>query len=245
MLKTIHPRYYLELGRKELWISFKFFLKVLFLSFIVMGILAIPTFVFMQSDMKKSTLDVAQFKVTTTFETLERIELPENNPIASFDTSGNESFEKGWFLVTKEKFYFKLFDEKKSINIYDFDFTQNREVSLDIINGFLIFLLPGLFAWYYFIYGLKYLLIIIPFAVISFIFAKMSKSRISVQQAIVLALYTATPLIFIEIIMIPFSFNKFLITFSPIMGVNFSLIPLTLFFILFVTAIRINRTNEL
>ena len=71
----------------------------------------------------------------------------------------------------------------------------------------------------------------------------MFKNTIELKQCIVLSLYTITVMVLLEILTLPFSINKYILTFSPFIGINFSGIAVTIYLILFVTAIRLNGSR--
>jgi hypothetical protein len=245
ILKSVQPRYYSYLGDQSLKTALKYFLSLLLLSFIIMSVLSIPKILYFKSDLEKGLLDIVQFKVDTKLQTNKPIRLPANDPIIAIDTTGNETLNKKLMLITSDSVYYSFFGKDKQIKVNGFDLNSNRADSLNLFTFLAIVLLPFAFIFFYLLYAVKYLLTLLGVTIATFIVAKIMRNRIRFGQTIVLSFFTATPMILLEILTIPFSMKKYLIIYSPSFGLYFSLIALTIYFTLFLTALRLNGSKQL
>ena len=182
LLKTLNPKYYLDLGEKELYNAIRYFLTLLLAAFLVMSVLAIPKAFFIKSDMDKASTDIVEFKFNSEFETAKPVSIPKNSPVITFDTTNNKSIDTELILITDEKIYYNLFGTEKETDMEGYDFTKNRKGAANVISLIFLFMLPSIFAFYYLSYLAKYLAIIIICSIISFIGARIMKNTISYKK---------------------------------------------------------------
>ena len=244
-LKTLNPRYYRELAEKEFTTSIKYFFIILLTAFFLMSVLAIPKLITLKSDIESSVLNINNLKINANFDTIKPISLPRDNPLITLDTTNNKTMDTEIFLLTNEKLYYNISGRYKEITLGEYDLTHDKEGARKTITLITLLLLPSFLLFYYLAYLIKYLLIIIPFALISLLFTRMTKNKVSFKQAIALSLYTSTAMIFIEILTIPFFIKDYIFTYSPFLGINFSAIAITAYLTLYVTSIRISGNPEL
>ena len=244
-LRTLNPRYYTELADKEISKAVKYFLTIILIAFIIAEIIALPKILTLKSDFEKGLLEISEFKIDADFQTLKPISLPRDRPLITLDTTDNKTRDTELLLVTDETMYYNISGKSNEITLSEYDFTQNKESSKKLLIAMILFILPSILIFYYLAYAIKYLVIIIALSFISFALAKLMKNKITLRQSVVLALYTSTIMVFLEILTIPFQIRKYIITFSPILGVNFSIVAITLYLTLYITSIRINGNTEL
>jgi hypothetical protein len=238
ILKTLSPRHYSELGERGIPRSIAYFISVLFVVFILAGVIAIPKIIYLKSELDKGMLDLQKFTISGEFKTAKPILIPHEGPLLSFDTTGNRTLQTELLLITDKTMFYSILGKTGKIEFKSEDYSQNRKDMAKLLISAALFIAPSLFFFYYLAYMVKYVLIIIPLAIISFLVSKLFKNRIRLDQAISLAFYTSTIMIFIEILLIPFSIKKYLLTYS-FLGVGINIIALTLYLALYVTAVRI------
>ena len=243
--KALNPRYYTDLGDEEPVNAFKYFLVLMALAFLFAAILAAPKIYLMKEGVEKGFLEIKEMKFSGTFKTTGPIMIPRNNPAVTFDTTGNKTRDTEILLVTDKKVYYNLFGREEEQEIHDYDITQNRDEAGEMMKIIMIALIPGVVLFYYLMYLIKYLAIMTLNVAISFGIAKLFKNSIEFKQAVSLAIYTATPMVLIEILSIPFFIKKYLLSYSPFVGMNFSIIAITFYLTLYVTAIRVNGSKAI
>jgi hypothetical protein len=204
LLKSINPRYYLDLAEKTPKQAFKYFLALLLFSFIFMSIIAIPKLIIIKSDLERDALHISKFHLSADLETVRPINIPKSRPIISIDTTENETLDQEAVLITDEKIFYQALGMQDEMELKKFDFNEDKAQSSRMIIRLLIFILPSIFAFYYMVYMIKYLTIILFLGIAAFLLSKLFKSRVTFSQTISLSFYTSTIMILLEILMIPF-----------------------------------------
>ncbi|MDO8480402.1 MAG: DUF1189 family protein [Nanoarchaeota archaeon] len=240
MRKTLVFKHYLELGEKDVGKAFRYFLTLILFSFCVLMLLLIPKIVDISSNMQTSALSIGQLRLDAKLATKGPVMFPSKSPFLTLDTTGNKTMQTERFLITDKALHYNLWNENLSVEFASYDFANSRDMGVKTGLAFLLLLLPGILLFYMLAYLAKYLLVIFPLCVLSFLLAKTFKSQITLAQTLMLAFYAATPMVLLEILTAPFGFEQYLFSQSPFMGIQFSAIAFGLFFIYFVTAIRIN-----
>jgi len=245
ILKSINPKYFHELFDRDYKESIKYFFLMLFFAFLLMGVISIPKYFLIQSDITQGSLNIEELTVGMEFTTTGPVIVPKYNPFITIDTTGNETFDSEWIHATDELIHFKYFGEEKKIPVEAFHFQENPEQNLKAFSYIGLFLIPSFFFFYYVIYLAKYLIIIIPFALISYLFARFFRNSISLKGAISMSFYSSTAMVFLEILTLPFFINKYMFTYTPFIGINFSIFAITVYLMFFVTAVRIVGNKNL
>jgi hypothetical protein len=245
LLKSLNPKYYRELAEKDISNAFLYFFILIGIAFLLMSIISVPKLLFLKADLNQAFLDVTSLHINADFQTAKPISLPKDKPVISFDTTNNKTLEKEAILVTDKSMYYNLFGKKTEIPIGSYEMGTNRQQPSEFIIGILLFILPSIFAFYYIIYALKYSVLIIVLALASYVIAKVTKNKSTLKEAIVLSVYTSTAMILLEILSLPFFITDYILVYSPFVGVNFSLIAITIYLVLYATAIRLNGNPDL
>ena len=240
MGKSFTFKHYLELGEKDVGRAFRYFLTLLVFSFFVLLLLLIPQAVDIGSNMQTNALSIGQLRLDAKLATKGPVMLPSKSPWLTLDTTGNKTMQTEHVMITEKGLIYNLWNQNQTLAFSTYDFANSRDMSVQILLGFFLLLLPGILLFYFLAYLLKYLLLLIPLCLVSFLLAKTFKSQISFAQTLMLAFYAATPMVLLEILTAPFFVKQYLFSYVPFMGVQFSAVAFGLFFIYFVTAIRIN-----
>ena len=245
LLKSLNPKYYQDLGEKDIKSAIKYFLALLLFSFIIMSIISIPKLMLIKSDLEKDTLQISKLDIEAKLETSGPILIPNGRPVISLDTTGNRTLDTEAILITDDTVHYRLFGKEYETKMGKYEFTEDKTVASKLIIKIVLFIMPSILTFYYIIYLLKYLLIIIPISFLASVFAKIVKNKVKFKQAISLSIYTSTIMVLLEILAIPFFIKDYLITYSPFIGLYFSIIAITAYLTFFVTAIRINGNKNL
>ncbi|MBR9699571.1 hypothetical protein GOV09_03900 [Candidatus Woesearchaeota archaeon] len=239
ILKSLHPRYYIYIGERRVSSAITYFLAVLFSALLLMLVIAAPKMLLIKTELDQALLNIAELKIKADFETAQPVSLPNTNPIITLDTTDTKQIDTEVLLLTNERLFYDIGFQEGTIDLGEYDFTADRESSKRITILIFTLLLPSVFVFLFFTYMVKYVLIIYPLAFLFYAFAKPMKNIVTLPQVLSLSFHTATIMILIEVLTIPFDFKSYLIVQSPLVGVYFSWIAITLYLILFVTAIRI------
>ncbi|MBS3106658.1 DUF1189 family protein [Candidatus Woesearchaeota archaeon] len=240
MRKAFVFKHYLVLGEKDVGRAFRYFLTLLAFSFVLVLLLLVPKAIDIASNAQTNALSIGQLRLDARLTTKGPVMLPSKSPFLTLDTTGNKSMQTERFLVTEKALHYNLWNENKSVEFATYDFANSRDRSVAVALILFLVLLPGILVGYYLAYLAKYLLIIVPLCILSFLLARTFKSQITLAQTLMLAFYAATPMVLLEILTAPFALKYYIFSYVPFMGVQFSAIAFGLFFVYFVTAIRIN-----
>jgi hypothetical protein len=185
-IKTLKPKYYRDFGEKTLKNSFRYLTSILFISFILMAIIAIPKTLFVITNLDNSLADISQLEIEAKFKTEKPILIPSKNPIITLDTTGNQTLDDEMLLFTDKKLYYNVIGNKGEFEFNNYKFTENKEDSQSILILLMLLLLPGIFLIYYLTYLIKYIIIAVAFAIISFPLSKIMKNTIKFKQAFIM-----------------------------------------------------------
>ncbi|MBD3163667.1 DUF1189 domain-containing protein [Candidatus Woesearchaeota archaeon] len=238
LLKSLNPKYYMDLLDKDFSKSIKYFCSLLLFSFLLMAFLAVPSLLIIKSNMDKQVLDISKLKISADFETAEPIHIPENSPIITLDTSGSETLDEEAFLITDKYILYNLLGRKGEIGSTEFDFTKDRENFKNKLLIVLLAFLPSIFFFYYIAYGLKYLLILLMVSFLGYAFSHTTKNKLRFTDSLKLSFYTCTWMVLIEILSIPFFVKSYLLAYTPLIGLHFSVLAITAYLTVYVTSVR-------
>ena len=244
-LKTLNPRYYRSLGETAPSSAVRYFLKILGVLFILMFLIALPKILLIKSHLNEAAIHISQLDVNINLETTEPILIPQKNPLIVLDTTGNRTMQNEILLITKDLLFFQFAGNDQDFPFGQNDLVENRRQMVSMFTGLFLLILPTLFLIYYILYVIKYFLIIIPVAFVTYAFAKPMGNALDFKHMLSLSFYTSTIMIIIEVLTIPFNWNKYLLMHSPIIGLNFSIIAITAYLTLFITAVRVMGNRDL
>jgi hypothetical protein len=238
VLKSLNHHYYRELSERRVESALIYFFALLLFGFVLAGILSLPLLFFLKADVDEGLLAINTFKINADFETVRPISLPSQQPLITLDTTNQKTIDTEVLLITNDKMYYQLLNKKGEVALKEFDFTSNRKQSTGSFMWLLIFLIPSIFSFYYLAYLLKYIIIIFITILVGFVLAKMMKNIIEFRETVVLAIYTSTAMVLLEVLSLPFFIKKYLLTYTPFVGLNISLVAITIYLILFAIAVR-------
>lgn len=242
--KSLNPRYYTELSERRLDSAVIYLIILLGFAFLLLGILLLPKAYMIKEDIEDGLLAINTFKVSADFETVEPIMIPNKRPLITFDTTDNKTIDSELLLVTDDKVFYKAMDKEGSFALSDVDFTKDRKQSKDALIKVGIFLLPSFLTFYYFAYLVKYAMIILLTGVVGFVVARGLRNGIELRESIIISIYASTVMVLIEVITIPFFLTKYLVIYTPFIGINISIVAITLYLTFYVTGVRLTGSRN-
>jgi len=241
VLKSLNPKYYLDLGEKKLAQSIRYFLLLLAFTFILVFILLIPKWFIVYSDIQTGLNNLEKFELSADLETMEPIYIPQSNPVLVIDTGDTD--EAGILTIKKDSLEYNFGDKQGEFSLDKIDLASDNWRFIKWTIFLILVLLPGIFVIYYIAYLIKYLVLIIPITFIMFLLGKIFHKQVELKRVYVLSLYASTIMILLEVLTLPFFMSKYLLTLSPVFSLNFSIIAITAYLTYLVTAIRMQAES--
>ncbi len=237
VLLAMHPRQYSELSARSLKSGIVFILSLMLASFIVMALVSAPRLLSMNSYIESELSKFSELNISISAKTSEPVMIAGEDPQIIIDTSITSpemGSEKA--LVTEEFMVYRPYGRQRVINFSEFkDITAKKSEASRLIVFIFILLIPTLFITAYAMLLAKYAITITAFALVLFAGVRIAKKDLGIKKALNTAIYAATPMIFLEIVLMPFN-SKYLVPVFQFMGMNFCLITLLAYALLGVSA---------
>lgn len=245
VLYSQFPKKYHELSQRPIKTAVEYLLSLLLVSFIVMGVLAVPKYLLLPQYIDNQFEKINTFTVDIDLETNESVKFTEKDPQLTIDTSPNATLEEGRVLITDEIFYLKNFNK---ISEYKFDDYKNLKDNPEFVKKMFLFILimtlPSVAIISYFGFFFKFIAEIILLSLIAFVILRMAKHTTKLRDIFVAGIYASTIMVVLDILAIPYSLGKYLIN-VPILFFGINIISLLLFLILFILALIIITSKEM
>lgn len=225
IVSVFNPNSYEDLSNRTMKNVFSYFFSILFVSYIIMVIVAIPIFVSFESQLNKELSKFDEFIVDVNISMSEPIYLKQIK--LGVDATGDKNLTYENILITKNYIqsqpfycYFKplcLFGSTKvnKIALDDYKDVVSKQgeyaawlslVALFVFPWILMNLFLGLF--------LKYLIIALFFAGFGLALVRIINRRIKLKRIFKIAIYASTPMIVVNTINIPIGFPLLFIPFT-------------------------------
>lgn len=203
MLSSFNPTKYHTLMDVKKRRAITYFLQMTALVFVVTIILMIPNLFAVPEIVSDEFSKFNRLQIDLDYEQTAPINLPQNNPILTIDTTPTREKEfSGFMLITDQSFYYRLTPFTKGTRI-----ALEDEASAGISNvivSLLILSLPTMIVLTYIYSVIKYLIIIGVLALIGFVLARVIRFGITIQQTFKVALFAATPMVVLALLTKPF-----------------------------------------
>jgi hypothetical protein len=204
---SFNPVAYDELSERLVGNTFKYFLAVLLLGFILAFLLAVPKIAGTAHYLNEQFNKFEKLDVNLDYEMKEPVVITENYPLVTIDTTKEpKEFKKG-VLITEEKFYYAIlpFTSPRSFDIKKaYDVAANSGNASNYIYVLLLLMLPSFLVFGYLNFFIKFLLVVIAGFILALVIARIIRYGITVRELINVSLYAATPMILIRMITLPF-----------------------------------------
>ena len=229
--KAFYPNAYGLLNKRKVKQALSYLFSFVFVCFAVMAILSIPKLLVMPTYIEKQMAKFNQFGITVNVDTKEPVLITNSSPYLIADTTGKyNNLSIGKFLLTKDSLYYQKFGRQKVLNLGDYSNFVGKETRLNRLwFCVFIFMMPSIALFLYAIYLIKYIFIILLSALIAFGVTRAVKVAMEFKKLVVVAVYSSSIMIALEIITIPFFLDKYLMPFTIFFNISIGLIPLALF----------------
>jgi len=204
---------YKELTKRNTGESFRFFILFFTLLAFISLLLSIGNFIAFPDMIKDEISKVEEFTINVDFNTTEDLNFPSNKPLISIVDYENESDAK--ITVTDEEIIYRpMIGVRKNFSLGDYgDIKENSEEVGKLAGALFVLLLPSLIIYAYLYHVIKYLLIAVLYSLIAKIVVTLIGKKIRYKKLFSAGLFSLTPLILIEMILLPFHLQLYYIPF--------------------------------
>ena len=240
ILYSLIPDRYKGQSKKSYKDAFQYLLSILLVFFVIASILTMPKLLILPSYLLNQSGKITQFDLNPALLMSGPIIITEKSPLIIIDTTGNfTNLTMGKVLITdKNLFYKDSFRKTRAYGGENFsDITTHKSDLVKLVLWLIILTLPAVLIIVYFLFFVKYLLIIIISSLLAFVLTRLLKFILDFKEIVMIAFYSTTVMAFLEIIAIPLGISGFLFPIPVIYGISLSLVPLTLFLIYFLLGI--------
>ena len=152
-VKSFNPWQYNEISDKSIGRTIMYIVILLFLSFIIMSIIAIPKIALLPGKLSNEMGKFDNFKVSVDIKMSSPIILTPEDPQIIIDTTGQTQLTTEKLLFTKTAIYYKPIKEVKAINTSIFaDVAANRDQISKIVAVITLFALPVVIVTGFFVF---------------------------------------------------------------------------------------------
>jgi hypothetical protein len=232
VLLALTPKTYSELSSKKIRDGVKYIFALLFASFIIMCILALPRIAAMPNYIETELSKFDKLNISIEMETSSPVRITGEDPQIMIDAGADAAIGDEKLLITGDQLIYRPYGIAKTYNISEYsDVTAKKQEISRLMTLLVIILIPTILITSYIMFLVKYIITIIVLAVLLFIALRMMKKELSFFKSLNVAIYAATPMILLEIIFIPFNSN-YLYSLFQFMGMNYYAITLGLYVLL-------------
>jgi hypothetical protein len=224
---ALHPKSYSDLSSVRVKRGFGYLLSLLLASFIIMSIISLPRIAVLPEAISSEISRFDSINLSIDIETSAPVRIPEKDPQIVIDTEnpgakmGNEKI-----LIAGDYIYYRPYASAKGYNLSEFnDLKEKKDDASRFLTFIFIVLIPTILLASYIMFLVKYIVSIAVMAALIFVMIRVAKRDIGIFRAWNTALYASTPMVLLEVVMIPFN-SKYLVPVFQAMGMNFYLIPL-------------------
>lgn len=225
-LSSLNPLAYRNLVEKPIRNAILFYLAMVLLSFIILGILLLPNLWSFDKYMDKQLSKFDVLKIRPTIATKEPVELKTLGII--IDTKANESAPlKENVLITERQLVRKplgcmvlepaclLYPKEKRAIATNFsqmeDVLANKKSFSEFLKPLVIILFPTFLLIFFIIFAIKYFFFVLLLSIIVFIILGSVKKKLSFKNVFNAALYLSPILILPTVINFKFNYNLYYI----------------------------------
>lgn len=215
--RALNPVAYEDLSFRLFKNCFKYLFLFLLVTFLLATVISIPKLAALPGQVASELDKFATFNVNITTSMTDQANLLPDNQFLHIDTrsaEANMTEDRSLFktLITSDYLYTKkLYLNKVSrVELAPYkDVTANKEKISKLLSWLLLLLIPSLLIFGYMIYAIKYIILILAASVLALIAVRLARFDISFSQLFKIALFATTPLIIIEILLLPFNIDTY------------------------------------
>ncbi|MBI4146016.1 DUF1189 family protein [Candidatus Woesearchaeota archaeon] len=237
LIWTFYPPRYKELSELHLHRSLGFMSKILFLVFILTGILFLPKVFMLRGTIESELSKFDVFSVSGNVSQSDRVNVPRSNPWVVVDLNKDLNLSKELFVIDKDDIQYRFFGIKRIPREQVRELSNNRAAASRFLAIMLLLMLPGVALLLYLRAWLKYFLMVLVFGTFFFIVLDLTKYRLRWKQMLNVAAHAVAPIILIETIS-AFATTAYLVPLKlRFVGLSFYAVTLVLFAIVMVVAV--------
>lgn len=216
-IKVFNPNAYEELSKRTMKNVFSYFFSILFLSYVLMILIALPVVINIESQIQTEFSKFDEFLVDLNVTMSEPIYIPQLG--LRIDTINEKELTDENILITEKTFqskpaicmikpmcWFREDVNKIILDDYDNLVDKNDEV-VSWLAWFVLFLLPWIIISMFFVLLVKYLLIALLITGAGFLFSKMINRKMKLKNIFKIALYSMTACVVLNTINLPLGLN--------------------------------------
>ncbi|MBT7902842.1 DUF1189 family protein [Candidatus Woesearchaeota archaeon] len=220
--KSFNPLEYDELSDTSNKETTKYFFSYLFLGFVLLVLLLIPTFVSLTGQLESefSKFDKLSLNIEHQMNEEANIEIAGRH-LFRIDTRAKElNLTSETFLITssylyKENYKFPFSNEVKQIKLGEYkNLVDNKSFVSQLLTIISVLLMPSLLILGYGYLVIKYALIIIIASGLALILSRVLKFDITYLEILKICVFSTTPLILLDIIRVAFNFNFYYLNYA-------------------------------
>ncbi len=200
--QTFSYAHWSEICQRPAGRALGFFSKVLVLAFVVMLLLAIPTFIKLPREISEQLAKFEVLQFSGNFTMTSPIKLPKNEPVLIVDTSGAYTeLTSERLLITREKVMYRpLFNTVELSTAELKDWKRNREPVNALLAVLAFFLLPSIVFYAYLAVWLKYFVLLLVLSVVLFVLLDLTHWRRTWKELFVIGCYVSTLPVLTEVV---------------------------------------------
>ena len=227
-----HPKKFHTLVNRSAGRAIWFFTKVLFFSFVLMGLLFIPKLVKMPGAIGDEISKFESLSLSGDMETSEAIVIPDKDPLIRIDTKSTElKMKTERLVITKDAVYTRFLGTDK-ITIEELkNPSENKARVGKFVALITMFSLPSLLFYSYVILWIVYFLLILVSSTIIFLLIDLTHYRKTWKQMFKISCYGSIGMVAVEVLTIPFK-PFWLFPIFDFVGVHIYAVGTALLFIL-------------
>ncbi|MCB9359489.1 DUF1189 family protein [Candidatus Woesearchaeota archaeon] len=202
---------YKELSKAEFGESFSYFITFFSIMSVVALLIAIPFLIKMPGMVKTELEKADEFTVNVTVESEQPLYFPSERPL--FSIVNNDTESKGLLSFTKKKLIYNFFPGiQPSVNIESYsNVKENSEDAANLALVLIFLIAPSIIIYTYLFNLVKYILIALILSMITKVVMSAMRKKIKYKKLWSATMYSLTPLILIEMVMLPFNIPLFFI----------------------------------
>lgn len=197
---SFYPPRYHQLADRSFWGSLGYMSKVLFIAFVISGILFLPKLFLLKDSIESELSKFEVFGISGNVTQSSPIAVPQHNPWVVVDLNSNLNLSKEIFVIDKETVKYRFISPKSIPREQLKNPGTNRAGVSRFLTALIIMLLPGIALLLYVRMWLKYFLYVLVFGTLFFIIMELSRRRLRWKQMLNIACHALTPVVFIEVV---------------------------------------------
>ncbi len=197
--------------------TFSYYASLVFNGFVLMLIVMLPALVQLPSNVESQFNHIERFNFDIDFKTSSPILIPKDNPVVMISYGNETPDQPAKVILNNNVLYFGFLFNKysKDFSIYK-DAKQNKSAVSNIIAVILLLMLPTLLLIFFFYLAIKYFVIALIAAGLTYLLAPAFRYKIGFKQLFNTAMYGISLTVFLDLIFFALGFSFYYIQYLPL-----------------------------